>query len=71
MQLRRPLRSVPVPLLPPDADVTLDMQAALDACFALVHYERLLDYDEMPPQPEFSAEDLGWVRERCQRMGNG
>ena len=71
VQLRRPLRSVPVPLLPPDADVTLDMQAALDACFALVHYERLLDYDEMPPQPEFSAEDLGWVRERCQRMGNG
>ncbi len=61
--LRQPLPSVPVPLLPPDADVMLDVQAAVDACFKLVRYERLLNYDEAPPWPEFGAEDLAWVRE--------
>ena len=63
--LRRPLPCVPVPLLPPDADVTLDAQATLDACFKLVRYERLLNYDEPPPWPEMSAEDLAWVRAIC------
>ena len=61
--LRQPLPSVPVPLLPPDADVMLDVQAAVDACFKLVRYERLLNYGEPPPQPEFTADDLAWIRQ--------
>jgi hypothetical protein len=57
VQLRCPLRSVLVPLLPPDDEVTLNVQAAVNAYFALVHYERLLNYDEPPPPPTLSAED--------------
>jgi hypothetical protein len=38
-----------VPLLLPDDDVTL------------VHYERLLNYDEPPPPPTSSAEAEAWV----------
>jgi hypothetical protein len=60
VQLRDRLPVIPVPLLPPDPDVPLDLQAALAACFELVGYERLLDYAR-PPAPEWSAEDLNWM----------
>jgi hypothetical protein len=59
--LRQPLPVVPVPLLPPDPDVALDLQAAVEACFALVGYEQLLDYRAPLPPPELSAEDAAWV----------
>lgn len=64
--LRQRLPAVPVPLLQPDPDVALDLQAAVDACFALVGYERLLDYADPPPPPPLSAEDAAWV-EACLR----
>jgi hypothetical protein len=61
IQLRDKLPTVPVPLLPSDPDVSLDLQAALDACFDLVGYERLLDYAQ--PLAELSAEDVAWVND--------
>ncbi|MEJ5199182.1 MAG: DUF4058 family protein [Anaerolineae bacterium] len=59
--LQQPLPTVPVPLLEPDPDVTLDVQAAVNACYDLVHYERLLDYAGPPPPPELTAEELAWI----------
>jgi hypothetical protein len=50
--LQERLPVVPLPLLPPDPDVPVDLQAAVDACFALVGYERLLDYSAPPPPPD-------------------
>jgi hypothetical protein len=62
LQLRDPLPTVPVPLLPPDPDITLALQAALNACFELVRYhERLLDYSQPPPPPPLNSEDSAWV----------
>jgi hypothetical protein len=61
LSLREPLPTVPVPLLPPDADVPLHLQQAVDDCFALVGYETLLDYTTPPPPPALSAEDAAWV----------
>lgn len=61
--LRQRLPAVPVPLLPPDPDVTLDLQAAVTACFALVGYERLLDYTQPPPPPPLDDEDAAWLDE--------
>jgi hypothetical protein len=52
---------VPVPLLDPDPDVRLDLQAALDASFALVGYDRLIDYTAAPPEPALSDAGLRWV----------
>jgi hypothetical protein len=66
ISLRQRLPVVPVPLLPPDEDVPLDLQAAPDACFALVGYERLLNYQEPPPPPAFSEADAAWMTERLQ-----
>jgi hypothetical protein len=67
--LRQPLPTVPVPLLPPDPDVPLDIQAAVRACFDLVGYERLLDYSGPPPLPVLSAEDVAWVEKTLQASG--
>lgn len=69
VHLRQPLPVVPVPLLPPDADVPLDLQAAVNACFALVGYERLLDYAGPPPPPDLSEEDAAWVNETLRAAG--
>lgn len=65
--LRERLPVVPVPLLPPDPDVMLDLQAAVDACFALVRYERLLDYTSPLPPPPLDEADAAWLDEllRC------
>lgn len=67
--LREPLPTVPVPLLPPDPDVALEFQAAVDACFELVGYERLLDYSGPPPPPDLNAEDAAWVDEVLRSAG--
>ena len=61
IQLRARLPVVPVPLLPPDPDAPLDLQAALDACFELVGYEQLLDYT--PLLADLSTEDAAWLDE--------
>ncbi len=55
------LPTVPVPLLEPDPDVALDLQVAVDACYDLVHYERLLDYAGPPPPPELTSQELTWL----------
>lgn len=54
---------MPVPLLPPDPDVPLDLQAAVRACLDLVGYERLLDYSAPLLPPELDEKDAGWVVE--------
>ena len=62
--LRDPLPTVPVPLLPPDPDVPLDLQRSIADCFELVGYERLLNYSAAPPDPTFDPDDARWIAER-------
>jgi len=69
LPLHAPLPTVPVPLVPPDPEVPLDMQAAVQACFDLVGYERLFDYTSPPPTPEFNTEDAAWVDEVLRTAG--
>jgi hypothetical protein len=61
IQLRDPLPTIPVPLIAPDPDVALDLQAAIAACFELVRYEFLLRYDLPIPPPDLSPDDAAWV----------
>ena len=39
----------------------LDLQAAVQACFDLVGYERLLDYSAPLPPPDLLPADAAWV----------
>jgi hypothetical protein len=60
---------VPVPLLASDPDVRLDLQAAIEACFDLVHYEQLLDYTVPPPPPELDTAAATWLNAQLQQAG--
>ena len=70
VSVRIPLPTVPVPLLVPDPDVALDLQAALNACFDLVGYEMLLDYQADPPSG-LEDDDQAWVAETVKKAGFG
>jgi hypothetical protein len=48
---------IPLPLLPPDTDVVLDLPAALTAIYEEAAYDLSIDYSQSPPPPEFSAAD--------------
>ncbi len=63
------LPRVSIPLLPPDAGAAMDLQRAVDACFALVGYDLLIDYTQPPPPPAMSAEELARIDERLRAAG--
>ena len=57
---------IPVPLLPPEQDLSLDLQPLLDDIYALGRYDELLDYTR-PLQPTLPGVDAEWVREHLRR----
>ena len=59
--LRQPLPTLPVPLLPPDSDVPLDLQAAVHTCYEQGGYEHILNYNL--PLTQLKEEDQDWVAE--------
>lgn len=61
--LHSPLPAVPVPLLPPDPDVPLDLQSVFHAAYEPSLYHRRLPYDQ-PLLPALPPADEAWVRQR-------
>ena len=59
----QPLPPVPVPLLPGDADVTLDLQQALSAVYDGFGYTAVLDYTR-PPAAPLDPPHAAWAREQ-------
>jgi len=60
--VRDPLPVVPVPLLPGDADVPLDLGHALRTIYDEARYDLSIDYRQ-PPPPPLSEEDVAWAEE--------
>jgi hypothetical protein len=58
--LRDKLPVLPVPLLPPDPDIPLDLSKALHTAYERAHYERRINYSE-PPTPLLKKEDATWA----------
>ena len=50
LTLRDPLPTVPIPLLPGDSDVPLDLQHTFTATYDLLGYDLAIDYTR-PPEP--------------------
>lgn len=67
--LRQRLPAVPVPLRHPDPDVALGLLAAVDACLALVRYDRLPDCASPPPPPPLDEADAAWMDELLRHVG--
>jgi hypothetical protein len=66
--LHEQLPTVPVPLLPGDPDVQLDLQQALTTVYDIIGYDELIDYQLPPPAPLTPAEST-WVEEQLRRAG--
>jgi hypothetical protein len=58
-----PLAPIPIPLAPPDADVSLDLQPLVEAIYARSRYERDVDYRQ-PLNPPLSQAEAAWLEER-------
>lgn len=55
---------IPIPLLPPDSDVALDLTTAIQTIYARAAYDRRLDYRRPVPPPELRPAMAAWVKER-------
>ena len=61
LQLADKLPIVPVPLRPPDADVPLDLHAALNEIYDEAAYDLSIDYRQPPPPPPLSPKEAEWL----------
>ncbi len=61
--LTEPLPAIPIPLIPPDADISLDMQPFVEDIYARSRYERDIDYSR-PLSPPLSTAEAAWLQER-------
>jgi hypothetical protein len=62
----RPLPSFPVPLLPDDPDIMIDLQPKVDAMYERNRYSRNIDYTRPPPLP-LSPEETAWLQEHLRQ----
>ena len=68
IQLEESLPSVPVPLLPEDADASLDLQQALSTIYDIFGYDELLNYDRQPHGP-LTEQQAAWIDQRLRQAG--
>jgi hypothetical protein len=68
IDLDDPLPTVPVPLLPGDEDVLLDLQQAFTITYELHGYDLLIDYSQ-PPEIPLAEEAVMWVDSRLRQAG--
>lgn len=61
--LRQRLPRIAIPLVAPDPDVTLDLQAVLEQVYRDGRYAKRIRYEE-PCQPPLSVADQAWASER-------
>lgn len=66
--LDQPLPTVPIPLLPDDPPVPLDLQDALSVVYGIIGYDELVDYRRPPPGP-LTAAQAEWVEQRLTGAG--
>src|SRR5262249_49213270 len=62
----RPLPLIRIPLLPPDPDISLDLQPMVEAIYARSRYERDIDYRQ-PLQPPLSPPEQAWLEEQLRQ----
>ncbi len=68
LTLRQRLPRVTIPLLEPDADAVLDLQAVFERCYENGAYADLIDYREEPESP-LAPDDAAWADDLLRRAG--
>lgn len=69
LTFREPPVPMPVPLRPPDRDVTFDLAAALARVYEIGAFALRVDYQDAPPMPELGSGDARWLDERLRVAG--
>lgn len=64
----QPLPTIPIPLLPGDEDVTLDLQSALTSVYDLCDYSLEIDYTR-PPEIPMEPDQAVWVDQHLRASG--
>jgi hypothetical protein len=67
IQLPEALPTIPIPLLPDDPVVPIDLQAVFDRTYDAGPYRREIDYQSTSPEPPLSPAQLQWVLEVIHR----
>ena len=67
VSLRQRLPAIPIPLIAPDADITLDLQAVLDSTYDAAQYGKYI-YSEVP-DPALLGDDANWANQFVPAMG--
>jgi hypothetical protein len=65
--IHHPLPAIPLPLMPPDADVWVDLAAVFNLTYERGRYARSLDYGSPLPH-SLKAEDRSWAMERLRSL---
>ncbi len=68
VRLDQPLPTIPVPLLPGDADVALNLQVVFDGVYDSFGYSAAIDYSK-PPEQALGEGDLAWINARLAGVG--
>jgi hypothetical protein len=69
LHLQESLPILPVPLLPPDPDVPLDLGRALATIYDRSGYDLRIDYTQRPPAPTLSVEEGAWLEAYLRTAG--
>ena len=68
ISLKEPLPVVPIPLLPDDKDVALDLQQVFTTTYDLLGYDLAVDYTQRPEMP-LPKEDMAWAETLLRTAG--
>lgn len=69
--INEPLPILPVPLLAPDPDVTIDLRAAIDAIYERVRYGWRIDYQQPVPPPRLRPTMATWLKHQLPQVATG
>jgi hypothetical protein len=69
LALNAPIPRIAVPLRAPDADVALDVGAAIQTAYRRARYDLEVDYRVAPPPPDLSAAEATWLDAHLREQG--
>jgi hypothetical protein len=61
--IRDPIPDIPVPLQPGDAEPSVALNRLVHDVYDRAGYDLTLDYQQAPPPPQLSAQDVQWMKQ--------
>lgn len=67
--MRDPIPDIPVPLQPGDAEPSVALNRLVHEVYDRAGYDLTLDYQQAPPPPQMSGQDLQWRQQLLSASG--